>query len=76
LIRTAIETNGVVPHTVHADRGTSMTSKPVAQLLTDLDVVQGTGEGKGVPYGRAVRPGRSAGADHGCRAGKVMARPV
>ena len=53
-----------------------MTSKPVAQLLTDLDVVQGTGEGKGVPYGRAVRPGRSAGADHGCRAGKVMARPV
>ena len=25
-----------VPHVVHADRGTSMTSKPVAQLLLDL----------------------------------------
>jgi transposase InsO family protein len=40
LIRTAIQTNGVVPHTVHADRGTSMTSKPVAQLLTDLGVTR------------------------------------
>lgn len=40
LIRTAIEANGVVPHTVHADRGTSMTSKPVAQLLTDLGVTR------------------------------------
>ena len=25
----AITRNGTVPHTVHADRGTSMTSKPV-----------------------------------------------
>ncbi|HEY5880994.1 MAG TPA: hypothetical protein VIU11_18925 [Nakamurella sp.] len=29
-IAEAIERNGVVPHTVHADRGTSMTSKPVS----------------------------------------------
>ncbi len=27
-----------IPHAVHADRGTSMTSKPVAQLLLDLGV--------------------------------------
>ncbi|MEV7288736.1 integrase core domain-containing protein [Streptomyces sp. NPDC093252] len=40
LIRTAIDRNGVVPHTVHADRGTSMTSKPVAQFLTDLGVTR------------------------------------
>ncbi len=29
-----------VPQVVHADRGTSMTSKTVAQLLEDLDVVR------------------------------------
>ena len=29
-IAEAIERNGVVPHTLHADRGTSMTSKPVS----------------------------------------------
>jgi putative transposase len=28
------------PHAVHADRGTSMTSKSVAQLLVDLDVTR------------------------------------
>lgn len=37
LIRGAIERNGIVPETVHADRGTSMTSKKVSQLLIDLD---------------------------------------
>ena len=31
----AIITNGSAPHTVHADRGTSMTSKPVSALLSD-----------------------------------------
>lgn len=31
---------GVVPDVVHADRGTSMTSKPVAQLLVDLNIVR------------------------------------
>lgn len=29
-----------VPQVVHADRGTSMTSKPVAALLSDLDVLR------------------------------------
>ena len=36
----AIARNGSAPHTVHADRGTSMTSKPVSALLTDLGVTK------------------------------------
>ncbi len=36
----AIGRNGVIPHTVHADRGTSMTSKPVSALLADLGVTR------------------------------------
>lgn len=40
LIRETIERNGIVPETVHADRGTSMTSKKVSQLLIDLGVVR------------------------------------
>jgi putative transposase len=36
----AIERNGTAPHTVHADRGTSMTSKPVSALLADLGVAR------------------------------------
>ncbi|MGW3045907.1 transposase [Kitasatospora sp. NPDC001159] len=40
LIRESIERNGVIPGTVHADRGTSMTSKKVSQLLIDLDVAR------------------------------------
>jgi putative transposase len=36
----AIERNGTAPHTVHADRGTSMTSKPVSALLTDLGITR------------------------------------
>jgi transposase InsO family protein len=40
-IQDAFRANGgVVPDVVHADRGTSMTSKPVAQLLTDLNIVR------------------------------------
>jgi transposase InsO family protein len=39
-IAEAIYRNGAVPHTVHADRGTSMTSKPVSALLTDLGVTR------------------------------------
>jgi hypothetical protein len=39
-IAEAIERNGVVPHTVHADRGTSMTSNPVSALLADLGVTR------------------------------------
>jgi putative transposase len=40
LIRDTIERNGIVPETVHADRGTSMTSKKVSQLLVDLGVTR------------------------------------
>ncbi|WP_169317494.1 IS3 family transposase [Actinacidiphila oryziradicis] len=40
LIRETIERNGIVPETVHADRGTSMTSKKVSQLLLDLGVTR------------------------------------
>jgi putative transposase len=39
-IAEAIDRNGAAPHTVHADRGTSMTSKPVSALLTDLGVTR------------------------------------
>ena len=40
-IENAITSNGgVPPHAVHADRGTSMTSKPVAVLLADLHITQ------------------------------------
>jgi putative transposase len=39
-IEAAIAGNGASPHTVHADRGTSMTSKPVSALLTDLGVTR------------------------------------
>ena len=39
-IEEAIDRNGVAPHTMHADRGTSMTSKPVSALLADLGVTR------------------------------------
>lgn len=39
-IEQTIAVAGVVPRVVHADRGTSMTSKPVALLLADLGVVR------------------------------------
>jgi len=39
-IAEAIDRNGTAPHTVHADRGTSMTSKPVSALLADLGVTR------------------------------------
>lgn len=40
LIRETIELGGIVPETVHADRGTSMTSKKVSQMLIDLGVTR------------------------------------
>ena len=40
LIRETIERNGIIPETVHADRGTSMTSKRASQLLIDLGVTR------------------------------------
>ncbi|MFD3823701.1 IS3 family transposase [Streptomyces sp. NPDC058625] len=39
-IRETVERNSIVPGTVHADRGTSMTSKKVSQLLIDLGVTR------------------------------------
>jgi putative transposase len=39
-IEATIAANGAAPRVVHADRGTSMTSKPVALLLADLGVVR------------------------------------
>ncbi len=39
LIEAAAQTHGA-PGSLHADRGTSMTSKPVAQLLVDLGVAR------------------------------------
>lgn len=40
LIDDAIARNRVRPEVLHADRGSSMTSKPVAELLADLDVTR------------------------------------
>jgi putative transposase len=40
LIDDAITRNRVRPQVLHADRGSSMTSKPVAELLADLDVTR------------------------------------
>jgi putative transposase len=39
MMRQVFDTHGV-PHVVHADRGTSMTSKSVAELLEDLAVTR------------------------------------
>lgn len=36
----AVIRNATPPHTVHADRGTSMTSKPVSALLADLGITR------------------------------------
>lgn len=39
-INEAIRRNGRTPHTIHADRGSAMTSKPVSELLIDLGVAR------------------------------------
>lgn len=39
-IADTIARNGAAPRSLHADRGSSMTSKPVAQLLVDLGVAR------------------------------------
>lgn len=36
----AINRNGNRPHTIHADRGGAMVSKPVSELLVDLGVLR------------------------------------
>ncbi|MCD2158257.1 DDE-type integrase/transposase/recombinase [Rhodococcus cerastii] len=39
-IEEAIERNGIAPHTVHADRGTSMTSGLVSEPLSNLGIIR------------------------------------
>ena len=57
----AIARNGAVPHTVHADCGASMTSKPVSALLVDL----GGSRSYSRPLGLRRQPLlRGAGQDH------------
>ncbi|WJK37628.1 transposase family protein [Solwaraspora sp. WMMA2065] len=36
----AIARNGIEPHTIHADRGGAMASKPVSEMLVDLGVLR------------------------------------
>jgi putative transposase len=36
----AVARNGTEPHTIHADRGGAMTSKPVSEMLVDLGVLR------------------------------------
>ncbi|WP_407566991.1 transposase [Polymorphospora sp. A560] len=36
----AISRNGIEPHTIHADRGGAMVSKPVSEMLVDLGVLR------------------------------------
>ena len=40
LIDDAVARNGCRPQILHADRGSSMTSKPVAELLSELDITR------------------------------------
>jgi putative transposase len=40
LIDDAVARNGARPQILHADRGSSMTSKPVAELLSELDITR------------------------------------
>lgn len=40
-IKNRIRANGgIAPEAIHSDRGTSMTSKPVSALLSDLDIIK------------------------------------
>jgi putative transposase len=39
-LATAIDRNGIEPHTVHADRGGAMVSKPVSEMLVNLGVLR------------------------------------
>jgi putative transposase len=51
-----IAAQGAPPRVVHADRGTSMTSKPVALLLADLGVVRSHARPKPVTTAPTARP--------------------
>lgn len=70
LIRETIERNGIVPQTVHADRGTSMTSKKVSQLLIDLGVTRSHSRPKASndnPYSESQFRTTKYAADHPAR---------
>jgi transposase InsO family protein len=52
----AVARNGVIPNTIHADRGGSMTSKPVSELMIDLGVCRSHSRpqcSNGNPYSEA-----------------------
>ena len=63
-IEEAVSRNGAVPHTIHADRGTSMTSGSVSELLANLGVTRSHSRPRTSndnPYSEAQLPGGSAG---------------
>jgi transposase InsO family protein len=68
-ITEAVRLNGgITPHAIHADRGTSMTSKTVSALLSDLAILKSHSRPKvsnDNPYSEAQLPG-SAGRDLTC----------
>jgi putative transposase len=82
LIRQTCAKQGIGQLTIHADRGSSMTSKPVAFLLADLGVTQSHSrphvsidnpfsdyaEGVDMPSGRAGCPGARVGVGWGAAA--------
>ncbi|GJF34659.1 hypothetical protein KNE206_73590 [Kitasatospora sp. NE20-6] len=66
-IRETIERNGIVPEAVHADRGTSMTSRKVSQLLIDPGVTRShprPGASDDNPYSEARFKTTKYTADH------------
>jgi len=72
----AINRNGSTPHTIHADRGGAMVSKPVSELLVDLGVLRSHSRPRTSndnPYSdyaeRVVMPRRAAAAS--VRAGRA-----
>ena len=67
-IEEAVSRNGAVPHTIHADRGTSMTSGAVSELLANLGVTRSHSRPRTSndnPYSEAQLPGGSAGQPAG-----------
>jgi transposase InsO family protein len=61
-ITEAVRLNGgIAPHAIHADRGTSMTSKTVSALLSDLAILKSHSRPKVCPLtGQSRETSRSA----------------
>ena len=60
-----ISNGGIAPDAIHADRGTSMTSKPVAVLLSDLHISQSHSRphvSNDNPFSEAQLPGSGQGS--------------